>query len=115
MKKYPNLLLLCALALSAFAPHALATPVITNWTSSTNGANGSASGTLVVGAETVSVSFAGDVRDLQQGHTSVFNNAGYLGQTAFTPSLSVSDAIGTWGTAGVTNTITFSKPVLNPM
>lgn len=115
MKIYQNLLLLCALALSAFAPYALATPVITDWTSSSNGTNGSASGTLMVGVESVSVSFAGDVRDLQQNHTTVFNNAGYLGQTAFTPNLAVSDAIGTWGTPGVINTITFSRPVRNPI
>ncbi len=116
MKKYQNLLLLCSLVLSAFAPHALATPVITDWTSSTNGTNGSASGTLVVGVESVSVSFAGDVRDLQQNHPTVFNNSAYLvGETVFTPSLAVSDAIGTWGTPGVLNTITFSKPVRNPI
>lgn len=116
MNKYLNLAL-CALALSAFAPHALASPVITDWTSSTNGTNGSASGTLVVGAEIVSVSFTGDVRDLQQNHGTIFDNSnpGYSGQTVFTPTLDVSDAIGTWGTPGVLNTITFSKPVRNPI
>lgn len=117
MKKHLNLSLLCALAISAFAPHAWAAPVTTDWTTSTNGTNGSASGTLMVSGVSVSVSFSGDVRDLQQNHATLFNNAspGYSGQTVFTPSLAVSDGIGTWGTNGVLNTITFSKPVRNPI
>lgn len=117
MKKRLNLLLQFALALIAFASHVWATPVITDWTSYTTGTNGSATGTLVVGGVSVTVSFSGDVRDLQQGSTTVFNNANqnYYGQTVFTPSLGVSDAIGTWGTAGVLNKITFSRPVRNPI
>jgi hypothetical protein len=116
MKNRLKLLLSCALALSAFAPHAWATPVITDWTSTTIGTNGSASGTLVVGGQNVTVTFTGDVRVLEENNT-IFSNAssGYSGQTVFTPSLGVSDAVGTWGTPGVLNTITFSRPVRNPI
>jgi hypothetical protein len=121
MKKRLNLLLPCALALSAFAAHAWAAPVITDWTSSTNGANGSATGTLMVGGGSVTVSFTGDVQSLESAPhqfynpAAIFNNATYPGQTVFTPSLASSEAIRTNGTSGVLNTITFSRPVRNPI
>ncbi|MBI5692081.1 MAG: hypothetical protein HZC55_18530 [Verrucomicrobia bacterium] len=113
MKSHRRLLLPCALALSALAPHAWAAPVITDWTSYTWGTNGSASGNL----GGIGVTYSGDVRDLQNNHGTVFDNSagGYFGQTVYTPSLDVSDALGTWGSTGVTNTITFTSAVLNPI
>jgi hypothetical protein len=115
MKKHLNLILPCAMALSALAPIATAAPVVTDWsTSYTIGSSGSASGTL----GGIGVNFSGDVHDLQQNHSTVFNNTGtwwYGSQTVFSPSLSVSDAVGTWGSTGVTNTLTFSSAVINPI
>lgn len=102
------------LLILGFAAQSSAVPVITDWNSSSYiyGASGSVTGSL--NGDTVM--FTGDVRDLQQNHGTVFDNSGYLGQTVFTPSLDVSDAIGTWGTpASGTNTITFGNPVLNPI
>jgi len=103
-----------ALGLAAFSTQISAAPVITDWgTSYTTGSSGTASGNL----SGISVTFTGDVRDVQQNHGTVFDNSnpGYSGQTVFTPSLNVSDAIGTWGATGGTNTITFSSAVLNPI
>lgn len=114
MKTRSHALVALALGLAAFSAQVSAVPVITDWsTGYTTGSSGSATGTL----GGISVSFAGDVRDVQQNHPDVFDNAapGYLGQTVFTPNLDVSDAVGTWGTPGFTNTITFSSAVLNPI
>ncbi len=111
MKTALKFILPCALAVLGCAPAAHAAPVITDWTSVTLGTTGSASGTL----GGLSVSFSGDVRDLQNNHGTVFDNAVYGGQTVYTPNLDVSDAIGTWGTPGGTNTITFSSAVMNPI
>jgi hypothetical protein len=111
MKYQQKLLVPCALIMSVLASHAGAAPVITDWTSYSWGTTGSATGTL----GGIGVTFSGDVRDLQNNHTAVFNNLGYGGQTVYTPSLGVSDALGTWGSTGVTNTITFSSAVLNPI
>jgi hypothetical protein len=120
MNKYLNLLL-CSSVLAAFASQASAiplTPIVTDWSpgSYSGGSSGTVSGTLPVGAGSVSVTFTGDLRDLQENHTTVFNNTGQIsGQTIYTPSLSISDAVGTWGGTGTTNTITFSSPVMNPI
>ncbi|MSQ70483.1 MAG: PEP-CTERM sorting domain-containing protein [Betaproteobacteria bacterium] len=112
IKEYTRLVL--ALGFAALASQVSAVPVITDWSNVyTIGSSGSATGTL----SGVSVTFAGDVRDVQQNHGDVFDNTnpGYSGQTVFTPSLNVSDAVGTWGTPGGANTITFSSAVLNPI
>lgn len=111
IKEYTRLIL--ALGLAILASQVSAAPVITDWsTTYTTGNSGTASGTL----GGVSVTFTGDVRDVQQNHGTVFDNSGYSGQTVFTPSLDVSDAVGTWGRpASGTNTITFSSAVLNPI
>ncbi len=108
-----SLALAVSTAVMAFLSNgAVAAPIITDWSSSyVWGTNGSASGTL----GGISVSFSGDVRDIQQNHDTVYDNDFFLGQTPFTPSLDVSDAVGTWGTPGDTNTITFSSAVLNPI
>jgi hypothetical protein len=115
MKTQCKTLAAFAIGLAAFSTQVLAVPVITDWsTSYTTGTSGTASGTLSgIGA----VTFNGDVRDVQQNHGTVFDNTNpsYSGQTVFTPSLDVSDAIGTWGTPGGTNTITFASAVLNPI
>ncbi len=111
MKNALKFILPCALAVLGCNPSAHAAPVITDWTSYSLGTTGSASGTL----GGINVSFSGDVADFQPNHGTVFNNAVYGGQTVYTPSLGVSDAIGTWGTPGVTNTITFSSAVVNPI
>lgn len=115
MKTRYHALVALALGLGAFSAQVSAAPVITDWsTSYTTGSSGSATGTL---SGIGTVTFAGDVRDVQQNHPTVFDNTNpsYLGQTVFTPSLDVSDAVGTWGTPGFTNTITFSSAVLNPI
>ena len=114
MRKHLNFVLPCALALGFLAPNAWSAPVITDWSTSYSwGSNGSATGNL----GGVGVTFSGDVRDLQQNHGTVFDNsgAGWYSGNVFTPSLDVSDAVGTWGATGVTNTITFSSAVLNPI
>jgi hypothetical protein len=114
MKTVRRALLAVTAGLAAFSTQVAAVPVITDWSASyTTGSSGSASGTLAG----ISVTFSGDVRDVQQNHGTVFDNTnpGYGGQTVFTPSLDVSDAVGTWGAAGSTNTITFSSAVLNPI
>lgn len=114
MKTRSHALVALALGLAAFSAQVSAVPVITDWsTSYTTGSSATATGTL----SGISVTFAGDVRDVQQNHPTVFDNANpaYSGQTVFTPSLDVSDAVGTWGTPGFTNTISFSSAVLNPI
>lgn len=112
MKKHSLALAVSTAVMALFSNGAAAAPIITDWSHIyTTGTTGSASGTL----GGISVTFSGDVRDVQQNHGTVFDNAVYLGQTAFTPNLDVSDAVGTWGTPGFTNTLTFSSAVLNPI
>lgn len=114
MNKQCHALLALGLGLAAFSAQVSATPVITDWSNSyTTGASGAATGNL----GGITVNFSGDVRDVEQNHATMFDNTnpGYGGQTVFTPNLDVSDAVTTWGATGVTNTITFSSAVVNPI
>ena len=112
MKKQFLALVAATTAATFLSSAASAAPIITDWSNSyVWGTTGSASGNL----GGISVSFSGDVRDVQQNHGWVFDNSIYGGQTVFTPSLDVSDGVGTWGTPGFTNTLTFSSAVLNPI
>lgn len=112
VQKSSTAVVVIGLALCVATSPAVAAPVTTDWsTSYSTGSTGSASGDL----GGVSVTFSGDVRGVYQNHGTVFDNGGYGGQTVFTPSLDVSDAVVTHGAPGVTNTITFGSAVLNPI
>ena len=110
MRKSQHLCVPVMLGMLAFTSSTMAAPIITDWTSYTFGSTGSATGDL----NGITVTYSGDARGILTNHGTAFDNTGY-GQTAFTPSLDVSDAIQTWGATGVTNTLTFSSAVLNPI
>jgi hypothetical protein len=115
MKK-PFLLLATVLILSGLllnAPTASATSW-TNWTTIASlGANGSASGSIVAGADTVDVSLSGLIYQFVDGDT-YYNNAntGYTSPTGTYGGLKPSDMIQESYSGRVT--ITFDQAVVNP-
>jgi PEP-CTERM motif-containing protein len=100
------------MSLGLAAMDAQAATIWTDWESATNGAPGSASGTL----NGVGVSYAGEVSGAVTGGTSgVWLPAGsFTGGTVTTSPSVVNDHIRLVGITG-NNTITFASPVENPL
>ncbi len=107
-------LAVCAIALSA--QHAANIVEWTDWTSAVTGPSGSASGIM----GDVGVTYSGDVHFAQLGNGTDYwiepnsTSAPYTGSSVVSTAPTPSEIIATaWG--GVTNTLTFSAPVLNPV
>lgn len=88
----------------------------TDWTSASAGASGSAIGSLTIGSETIGVSYTGDVAFAQlSGGTDYWNpSTPYTSNTVVDNRPTGTDIVAL-KRLGITNTITFSRAVLNPI
>ena len=91
----------------------------TDWTSATAGANGSAYGTITLGGRTVGVAYTGDVSFAQTGSgenywTENGTPAPYTGNTVIDNAPPPAEMIAL-ERQGITNTLSFSAPVTNPV
>jgi hypothetical protein len=93
----------------------------TDWTTATIGTNATASGTITVGSETVFVTYTGDITFFQLGSSADLN---YWTEDGIPMPYTESALIDNPPTAGemialersgITNTLSFSKPVSDPI
>lgn len=89
-----------------------------NWqNSSGNGTSETVTGVMTVGAQTINVTYTGEVSFTQLNNTGTdfyTPTSTYTGATV-SNAPTQTDMIGIFGLAGNTNTITFSSPVTNPI
>jgi hypothetical protein len=99
--------------LAASTPSAAAATIWTDWTSASSGAPGSATGT--VGG--VGVSYAGELAGFViNGGSNIWNpESSFVGGTVTDSPDAIGDDLRLIGNTGLTNTITFSTPVENPV
>ncbi len=106
---------LVAVILAASLPSQAGTISWTDWTSATSGAGGSASGTMLIGATNVGVSYSGDVDFAQLGTgTNYFYPATPYVSSIVPNAPTAAEMIALSRTSQV-NTITFSQPVVDPV
>lgn len=93
----------------------------TDWTSGVEGENGIATGTISIGSTTVGVTYTGDIAFTQLGLVADFNYWSengdpkpYTGNTVVDNAPTPYELIALTRT-GITNTLTFSEPVRNPI
>jgi PEP-CTERM motif len=100
-------------AVMVCVPAAQATTVWTNWTAATNGAPGTATGTV----GSVGVTYTGQLNDFRIANNSgVWSpNSSFIGGSVDVSPSSVNEDLRTIGTFTGTNSIVFSTPVLNPV
>lgn len=108
---------IAGLALAALAMNTQADIVWTDWTAGTTGNAATATGVMVIGGETINVTYTGHIQFIQT--SGGFNYWAAHPSTYDAPPLvpnipNSSDLIGL-NNAGVVNTITFSQAVLNPV
>jgi hypothetical protein len=112
-------ILVAAFSLFGISGVAHAVPVSwTDWTSGVVGTSGSGTGNILFGGSTISVGYTGEVRTIQtSGGTNWWTEgtpAPYTGNAVIDNAPPASDII-TVQRAGITNTITFSTPLVDPV
>jgi hypothetical protein len=95
------------------AGHASADTTWTDWTTASNGAPGSASGTLTG----ITVSYSGELDDFRISANSGIwaPNSSFVGGTSTASPSTVNDDLRLNGSFTGTNTITFGSPITNPL
>lgn len=109
--------LACVIGLLASSQPASAVVISwTDWTSATVGSAGSASGVIAMPGGPVLVTYTGEVANSTQtaGGTNYWNPAGPYISSAIPNAPPTSDII-TLDLGSITNTLTFSTPLLNPV
>jgi hypothetical protein len=106
--------MICLVTMLAVSPSSgEAATVWTDWTTASNGGPGSAGGT----AGGVGVSYSGELDGfVTSGGSNIWNpESSFVGGTVTDSPDAVGDELRLIGNSGLTNTITFSTPVTNPV